>query len=147
MIVILTKDVKGLGKTGDVVKVSNGHARNLLIPKGMAAEATDRNIRSLEKQKKLLEEKRRKELAEAKALAEKIEGVCVKILTKSGENGRLFGSITTMDIAAALNEQHGLSLDKRKIALEAPIKNTGDHPVEVKIFPEVSATLTVRVEA
>jgi large subunit ribosomal protein L9 len=147
MIVILTKDVKGLGRAGDVVKVNDGHARNLLIPKGMASEATDRNIRSLEKQKKLLEEKRLRDLAEAKALAEKLNGLTVQIATKSGENGRLFGSITAIDIAAALRQQHGLGLDKRKIELEAPIKTTGEHTVEVRIFSEVSATLTVMVEA
>jgi large subunit ribosomal protein L9 len=147
MIVILKQDHKGLGKAGDVVKVSDGHARNLLIPKGIAAEATDGNIRSLEKQKQLNEEKHRKDLAEAKTLAERIGGLSVKIITKSGENGRLFGSITSKDIADALAEQHKLNIDKRKIAAESPIKTTGQFSVEVKIFPEVSAALRVNVEA
>jgi large subunit ribosomal protein L9 len=147
MIVILKQDHKGLGKAGDVVKVSDGHARNLLIPRGIAAEATDGNIRSLEKQKKLNEEKHKKDLAEAKAFAERIGRLSVKIITKSGENGRLFGSITSKDIADALAEQHKLSIDKRKIALENPIKATGQFSVELKVFPEVSATLKVNVEA
>jgi large subunit ribosomal protein L9 len=136
-----------LGKAGDVVKVSDGHARNLLIPKGIAAAATDGNIRSLEKQKKLDEEKHRKDLAEAKDLAERIGKLSVKIVTKSGENGRLFGSITSKDIADALAEQHKLNIDKRKLVLESPIKSTGPFSVEIKIFPEVSAVLRVNVEA
>jgi large subunit ribosomal protein L9 len=146
MIVILKQDCKGLGKAGDVVKVSDGHARNLLIPKGIAAEATDGNIRSLEKQKKSDAEKHKKDLAEAKALAERIGALSVKIRTKSGENGRLFGSITSKDIADALAEQHKIRVDKRKIALESPIKNTGSTSVEIKLFPEVTAALRVDVE-
>ncbi|MDR2770896.1 MAG: 50S ribosomal protein L9 [Clostridiales Family XIII bacterium] len=146
MIVILKQDCKGLGKAGDVVKVSDGHARNLLIPKGIAAEATDGNIRSLEKQKKLDEEKHKSEFEAAKVLAQRIGGISIKIITKSGEKGRLFGSITSKDIADALAEQHKISVDKRKIALEAPIKNTGQVSVEVKLFPEVSAVLRVNVE-
>jgi large subunit ribosomal protein L9 len=147
MIVILKQDHQGLGRAGDVVKVNDGHARNLLIPRGIAAEATDGNIRSLEKQKKLNEEKHRKDLAEAKALAERIGGLSVKIITKSGENGRLFGSITSKDIADALAEQHGLNIDKRKVVTENPIKATGRFSAELKIFPDVSATLKVNVEA
>ncbi|MDR2132644.1 MAG: 50S ribosomal protein L9 [Clostridiales Family XIII bacterium] len=147
MIVILKQDFKGLGKAGDMVKVSDGHARNMLIPRGIAAEATDGNIRNLEKQKKLNEEKYKKDLAEAKTLAERLGGLSVKIFTKSGENGRLFGSITSKDIADALAEQHGIRVDKRKIALEGPIKNTGTVSAEIKIFPEVAAALRVDVEA
>jgi large subunit ribosomal protein L9 len=135
-----------LGKAGDVVKVSDGHARNLLIPKGIAAEATDGAVRNLEKQKKLNEEKYRKDLAAAHALAERIGGISVKIITKSGENGRLFGSITSKDIADALAEQHKIHIDKRKIVLENPIKNTGPASVEIKVFPEVTAALRVDVE-
>jgi large subunit ribosomal protein L9 len=147
MIVILKQDFKGLGKAGDVVKVSDGHARNLLIPRGIATEATEGNVRSLEKQKKLNEEKHRKDLAEAKALAERINGISVEILTKSGENGRLFGSITAKDVADALAAQHKLNIDKRKIVLEGPIKNTGRFSVAIKLFPETSAVLRVDVGA
>jgi large subunit ribosomal protein L9 len=138
--------VKGLGRAGDVVKVSDGYARNMLIPRGMAAEATDGNIRNLEKQKKVLDEKRQKELTAAKELAARIEGLHVTIITKSGENGRLFGSITSKDITDALREQHQMNLDKRKIVLESPLKNVGTFPVEIKIYPEVSATLRVVID-
>jgi large subunit ribosomal protein L9 len=147
MIVILKQDYKGLGRAGEVVKVSDGHARNLLIPRGIAAEATEGNIRNLEKQKKLDEEKYRKDLAAAKALAERMGGLSVEILTKSGENGRLFGSITAKDIADALAEQHKINIDKRKIAMEGPIKNTGRVSVTVKLFPDVNAALWVDVRA
>jgi large subunit ribosomal protein L9 len=99
MIVILEKDVKGVGKAGEVVKVSDGYARNMLIPRGFAKEATDANLKILEKQKAIQEEQRQKELAEAKQLAEKMAKLNVEIVTKSGEGGRLFGSITSKDIA------------------------------------------------
>lgn len=146
MIVILTKDIKGLGRAGEVVKVNDGYARNMLLPRGMATEATDGNIRSLEKQKKISEEKRQKDLAAAKQTAEKIGALSVKIVTKSGENGRLFGSITSKDIADALKEQHKVDIDKRKIVLESPIKTVGTFPIEIKIYPEVVATVNVTIE-
>ncbi|MDR0570121.1 MAG: 50S ribosomal protein L9 [Clostridiales Family XIII bacterium] len=147
MIVILLKDVKDLGKSGDVVKVSDGYARNMLLPRGMAAQATDGNIRSLEKQKKVLEEQRQRDLQAAQAQAEKIGKLTVEILTKSGESGRLFGSITSKDIADAIKRQHGVDLDKRKILLESPIKTIGETSVEIKLYPEVSATVKVDVKS
>jgi large subunit ribosomal protein L9 len=147
VIVILIKDVKGLGKSGDVVKVSDGYARNMLLPKGLAGKATDGNVRNLEKQKALLEEKKREEIEAARALAEKLGGINVKILTKSGDSGRLFGSVTSKDIADALKKQHNVNIDRRKIVLDSPIKNIGEHSVEIKIYPEVSAAITVAVEA
>lgn len=145
MIVILVKDVKGVGKAGEVVKVSDGYARNMLLPKGLATEATEGNIRNLEKQKAIQEANRQKELAEARALAEKIGQIRVTIITKSGEGGRLFGSITTKDIADALADQHKIAIDKRKFVLEAPLKHTGDFELDVKIYPEVTAKLKVTV--
>ena len=147
MIVILLKDVKGVGKSGEVVKVSDGYARNMLLPKGMATEATEGNVRNLEKQKAIKEEHRQKELAEAKELAEKIGQLKVTIATKSGEGGRLFGSITSKDIADALAEQFKISIDKRKVVLENPIKHTGDFELDIKIYPEVTAKLKVTVTA
>ena len=145
MIVILEKDVKGVGKAGEVVKVSDGYARNMLLPRGMAKEATDGNIRNLEKQKAIREEQRQKGLAEAKKQAEKISQLKVEILTKSGEGGRLFGSITSKDVADALLSQHNINIDKRKIVLESPIKQIGDYELDVKIYPEVTARLKVTV--
>lgn len=145
MIVILIKDVKGVGKAGEVVKVSDGYARNLLLPKGLATEATEGNVRNLEKQKAIQEATRQKELAEAKELAAKIGQLKVTIATKSGEGGKLFGSITSKDVADALNEQHKINIDKRKFVLENPIKHTGDFEVDIKIYPEVVAKLKVTI--
>lgn len=147
MIVILLKDVKGVGKSGDVVKVSDGYARNMLIPKGIASEATEGNVRNLEKQKAIKEEQQQKKLAEARKLADKIGEIKVTLTTKSGEGGRLFGSITSKDISEALADQHKISIDKKKFVLENPIKHTGDFEIDIKIYPEVSAKLHVIVTA
>jgi len=147
MIIILLKDVKGTGKTGEVVKVSDGYARNLLIPKGFAMEATEGNVRSLEKQKSILEGKKADELSKAKELAEKIGNLSVHIKTKSGEGGKLFGSITSKDIAEALKEQHKIDIDKKKFLMPNPIKTAGETTVEIKIFHEVVATLRVSINA
>lgn len=145
MIVILEKDVKGVGKAGEVVKVSDGYARNMLIPRGLAIEATDNNLKSLEKQKAIQEEQRKKELAEAKLLAEKINKLNVEIITRSGEGGRLFGSITSKDIADALMDQHKIGIDKRKIILDSPIKQMGVYKLDIKLYPEVTAKIKVTV--
>jgi large subunit ribosomal protein L9 len=145
MIVILLKDVKGTGKAGDVVKVSDGYARNMLIPKGLATEASDGNIRNLEKQKALAEEKKATEYARAEEFAKQLSGLTVNIVTKSGEGGRLFGSITSKDIADALKEQHKLDIDKKKFAMDAPIKNVGEAEVLIKLYYDISAKLKVNV--
>ncbi|QAT41766.1 50S ribosomal protein L9 [Aminipila luticellarii] len=145
MIVILLKDVKGSGKAGEVVKVSDGYARNMLIPKGLAKEATDGNVRNLEKQKAILAEKKAEEKAAAQKLADKLKEVTVSIVTKGGEGGRLFGSITSKDISEALNKQHKIDIDKKKFVLESPIKTTGAFSVEVKLYPEVTGTIKVNV--
>lgn len=147
MIVILIKDVKGVGKAGEVVKVSDGYARNMLLPKGFATEATEGNIKNLEKQKAIQEAKKEAELAEARAQAEKIGQFKVEIVTKSGEGGKLFGSITSKDIADALESQHKIAIDKRKIVLESPIKHTGEFELDVKLYPEVVAKLKVSIKA
>ena len=145
MIVILNRDVKGTGKAGDIVKVSDGYARNMLIPKGYAKEATEGNVRNLEKQKAIAAEKKAEEKAEAQALAEKINERSVNIKTKAGEGGRIFGSITSKDIADALADQHKLTVDKKKIQLDNPIKQTGELIVDIKLYPEVMAKLKVTV--
>lgn len=147
MIVILLKDLKGTGRAGEVVKVSDGYARNMLIPKGIAKEATEGNIRSLEKAKTLQAEKAAADKEAARKLAADINELTVNIVTKGGEGGRLFGSITTKDIAEALKEQHGIDIDKKKMVLENPIKHTGDYTVEIKLFSEVAATIKVKVTA
>ena len=145
MIVILLKDVKGTGKEGDVVKVSDGYARNQLIPKGFAKEATQGNVRNLEKQKALAAEKKAAQKEAAQRQADELEKVTIEIKTKGGDNGKLFGSITSKDIAEALEEQYGLKVDKKKIDLAAPIKQTGVTNVTIKLFPEVSAKVKVKV--
>ena len=147
MIVILNKDVKGTGKAGDVVKVSDGYARNMLIPKGLATEATQGNIRHLEKQKAIAAEKKAEEKAAAKKQAEKIGKLTVTIKTKAGDGGKIFGSITSKDIAEGLKAQHGIEVDKKKIQLSSPIKQTGEMSVDIKLYSEVSAELKVKVEA
>lgn len=147
MIVILNRDVKGTGKAGDVVKVSDGYARNMLLPKGYATEATDGNIRNLEKQKAIAAEKKAEEKAAAQQTAEKISALSVEIKTKAGEGGKIFGSITSKDIADALKEQHKITVDKKKIQLDSPIKQTGEMTVEIKLYTEVNAKLKVVVTA
>ena len=111
MIVILMKDVKGTGKAGDVVKVSDGYARNMLLPKGLAKEASDGNIRNLEKQKEIAAAKRAEQKAAAQETAEKLEKITLEIKTKGGESGKLFGSITSKDIADALEKQEKIKVD------------------------------------
>ena len=147
MIVILNRDIKGTGKAGDVVKVSDGYARNMLIPRGYAKEATEGNIKSLEKQKAIAAEKKAEEKAAAQALAEKIGELSVTIETKAGDGGRIFGSITSKDIADALKEQHKITVDKKKIQLDNPIKAVGELTVNIKLYTEVNAALKVIVTA
>ena len=147
MVVILNRDIKGTGKAGDVVKVSDGYARNMLIPRGWATEATEGNVRSLEKQKAIAAEKKAEEKAAAQAQAEKIKALSVTIKTKAGDGGRIFGSITSKDIADALKAQHKLTVDKKKIQLDSPIKQTGETEVAIKLYPEVTTTLKVVVTA
>ncbi len=145
MIVILTKDVKGTGKAGEVVKVSDGYARNMLIPKGMAKEATEGNIRNLEKQKAIAAEKHEEQKAAAQEQAKKLEKITLEIKTKGGDSGKLFGSITSKDIADALLKQEDIKVDKKKIELSSPIKQAGETQVSIKLFPEVTAVLKVNV--
>ncbi|MCR5034434.1 MAG: 50S ribosomal protein L9 [Clostridia bacterium] len=146
MVVILLKDVKGTGKAGDVVKVSDGYARNMLIPKGLAKEATQGNVRNLEKQKALAEEKRAEEKAAAQERADELEKIVLIVPSKGGENGKLFGSVTSMDVAKALQDQEGITIDKKKIEMpEGPIKQAGTSQVIVKLYQDVSAKIRVKV--
>ena len=143
MLVILKKNVKGTGKAGDIVKVSDGFANNRLIPAGLAVPATNQNVKSAEKQKAFIEKKNAEEKAAAEATAKKLESKTVTIKTRVGDNGKLFGSITSMDIADAIQKQVGNKIDKKKIVLSKPSKEIGEHTVEVKLYPEVSATVKV----
>lgn len=145
MIVILKRDVKGAGKASEIVKVSDGYARNMLLPRGYAVEATKGNIRDLEKVKAKQAEEEAQKKAEAQEKAEMIENLNVEIRTKSGEGGRLFGSITSKDIADALEAQHNIKVDKKKIRIDTPIKNLGEFHVDIKLYTEINASLTVKV--
>ena len=139
MIVILQKDLKGTGKAGDVVKVSDGYARNMLIPRGIAKEATEG------KQQEIAAEKRAEQKAAAEANAKRISDLAIEIKTKGGEGGRLFGSITSKDIAQALEDQHQIKIDKKKVELANPIKQTGEFVVPIKLYTDVVAELKVKV--
>lgn len=146
MQIILTQDVKSLGKKGDLVNVSDGYARNFILPKKLGLEATPKNLNDLKLQK-AAEEKRQKEiLDEAKALAKEIESITVNMYIKAGEGGRTFGSISTKEITSVLKEQHGFDIDKKKLQLPEPIKTIGTHTVVVKLHPQVTAELKVKVD-
>ncbi|SCG84477.1 50S ribosomal protein L9 [Proteiniborus sp. DW1] len=146
MKVILLQDVKGLGKKGEIVNAKDGYARNFLFPKNLAKEATEGNVKVLEEQKAAKRIKEEEELAKAKELAEKISELTVELKGKSGENGKLFGSITTKDVSDALKKQHNIDIDKRKMDIEGGnIKTIGTTIVDVKVYPNVSAKLKVKV--
>ena len=146
MQVILKQDIKGTGKAGDIVKVNDGFARNKLIPSGVAVEATEANKRAIAREKANLAEKIAAEQAEARALAEKLTADKIVVKTKVGDNGKLFGAITSMDIAAAIKEQMGIEIDKKKIVLEKPIKEIGEAQATVKLYQEIAATVAVVIE-
>lgn len=146
MKVIFLKDVKGKGKKGEIKNVADGYAHNFLIKQGLAIEANNSNISSLEGQKKKEDKRAAEELAEAKKLKETIEKITVELAAKAGEGGRLFGSITTKQIAEELQKKHGIKIDKRKMELEDAIRTLGHTKVPVKLHHEVLATLTVSVK-
>lgn len=146
MQVILKQDIKGTGKAGDIVKVNDGFARNKLIPSGVAVEATEANKRAIAREKANLAEKIAAEKAAATELKGKLEAQTVTVKTKVGDNGKLFGSITTMDIADAVKQQLGLEIDKKKVVLAKPIKETGKTNVEVKLYEGITATVELQIE-
>lgn len=145
MKVILLDKVKGHGEKGDVVNVSDGYARNFLLPRNLAVEATPSNMKVLEQQNKAKREKQQQELEEAKKLAKKIEKITVEIKAKSGEGGRLFGSVTSKDITEIVKKKHGIEIDRRKLVLPEPIRDLGVRSLEVKVYPSVVAKLKVHV--
>lgn len=146
MEIILLKDVKGTGKEGDVVKVNDGFARNRLIPGGLAVEATKANKVKIERDKANKAARIAEEKSNAAELGKKISSKPIILTTKVGDGGKLFGSITSMDISEAIKEQTGEIIDKKKIVLDKPIKETGDHTVKVKLYTEVSADVVVRIQ-
>ena len=145
MKVILSEDVKSLGKKGEVVNVSDGYARNFILKTGKGVEATPANLNTLKLQKANDEKVAQENLEAAKSLGEKLAAAPVTIRIKAGEGGKLFGAIASKEIAAAVKEQYGLEVDKKKIVLEDPIKELGTHTVKVKLHKDVTAQLTVKV--
>lgn len=147
MQVILLADVKGQGKAGQLVKVSDGYARNMLFPRKLAMEATPANIKALEKKKAEEEAARAAEKQAAEEVKGKIEAKTVTLKAKGGDNGRLFGAITSQDIADAMKKELGVDVDKKKIDLGAPIKQAGATEVTLKLFPGIQAKCKVNVIA
>ena len=146
MKIILTQDFDELGFAGDVIRVSDGYARNFLIPKEIALAANKKNLKFMETQKKKIEVKRLKAKEDAEKISEKIKDTIITVKQKVGEEGKLYGSVTTMDIAAELEKQ-GIDIDRRKITLENSIKKLGDYDIPIKLYPEVTGSIKLIVEA
>lgn len=145
MKVILTKDIKGQGKKGQLVEVSDGYARNFLMPRGLAKEATKENLNVMHGQQEAEAYKKQMALEDARALAERLEKITVRIKAKSGDNGKLFGSVTSKEIAEELLSAEHIKIDKKKMVLPDGIKSLGTTEVEIKLHPGVSAKLKVAV--
>ncbi|HHV17355.1 MAG TPA: 50S ribosomal protein L9 [Thermoanaerobacterales bacterium] len=145
MKVILLEDVKKLGKKGDLVDVADGYARNYLLPRNLAQEATAGGIKQIKQQKAALEKRKKKEKELAQEIAEKLSKTSVTLKVKAGDQGKLFGSVTSKDISEALKEQQQIQVDRRKIELTEPIKSLGSYEVDIKLAPEVEAKLTVKI--
>ena len=146
MKVILLQDVKGKGKKGQMLEVSDGYARNFMLPKKMAIEATPDAINTMRMNDKATQERIAKEKAEALAVSKQLRELTVTVVAKGGGNGRLFGSITNAEIADALEKKTGIKLDKRKIVISDAIKNVGTYTVTCKLVYEITAPLTVKIE-
>lgn len=146
MKVILNQDVKGIGKKGEIKEVSDGYARNFLLPKKLASEATNANIDTAKQKLAAAEHKKEVEKAEALVLADKIKKLSVDCFIKTGKDGRVFGAVTSKEISEALLKQHNISIDKKKISSQS-IKAMGSYTAEVKLYANVSASLNVNVSA
>ena len=146
MKVILLQDVKGKGKKGQMIEVSDGYARNFMLPKKMAIEATTDAINTMRMNDKATQERIAKEKAEALALSKQLREMTVVVTAKGGGAGKLFGSVTSQEIVDALKAKTGISLDKRKIVVADPIKNVGTYTVTCKLGYEITAPLTVKIE-
>ncbi len=144
MKVILVQDVKALGKKGEIKEVAEGYARNFLMPRGLVVEASGGHLKEHRSQEKRQEEKAAKVLSAAEALAKKIAGMTLEIIVKVGEGGKLFGSVTSADVAKALGEK-GFAVDKRKIELGETVKTLGTYSVRIKLHPNVDAHLDLVV--
>ena len=146
MKVILLQDVKGKGKKGQILEVSDGYARNFMLPRKLAIEATPDAINTMRMTDKATQERIAREKAAALEIARKLREMTLTVTAKGGGNGRLFGAVTNQEIAVALKAQSGIELDKRKIVISDPIKNVGTYTVTCKLGYEISAPLTVKIE-
>ncbi|WP_055669956.1 50S ribosomal protein L9 [Desnuesiella massiliensis] len=142
MKVILLADIKSVGKKGDVINTSDGYARNYLFPRKLAQEATEENLHIINAKKENERRKKVAEMEEAQALAEQLKGKELKLVVKTGESGRLFGAITSKDIAELIKKQFNVNIDKKKIVMDT-LKQTGTYDIELKIYPEVSSKIKV----
>ena len=147
MKVILLEDVVGAGRAGDVVDVASGYARNKLLPSGIALEANKANMKTLEHRRAKIAAKKTADKEMAQTLADQLDGKKVEFSAKAGESGKLFGSITAHDITESIKEKYSFELDRRKLLLDSPIKEIGEHAVRYRIYPEVEATIKVSVTA
>lgn len=147
MQIILLEDVKSHGKKGEIVNVSDGYARNFILPKKLGVEATAKNLNDLKLQKAAEEKKQKEILEQAQSLKAEIEAKSVLLKIKTGEGGRSFGSVSTKEIAIAVKEQLGYDIDKKKYVLNDPIRNIGSYTVPIKLHPKVSAELKVKVDS
>lgn len=147
MKVILKQDVKGLGKKEQMVEASDGYARNFLFPRGLAVEASATNVNIMKTKKEAEANKKEKEIAQAKELAKKIKDITLTLKVKAGDNGKLFGSITSKDVAEAMKTQQKLEIDKKKLVMPDSLKSVGTFEVEVKLYPEISSKFTVKIES
>ncbi len=145
MDIVLLEDVKSLGKKGQVVKVNDGYARNFILPKKLGVEATPRNLNELKLQKANAEKVAAQQLAEAKAMAERLEKLSVTVSMKAGEGGRAFGSVSGKEISKAIRDQLKMDIDKKKFILPETIKTFGTHEVPIRLHKDVTAKLAVKV--
>ena len=145
MQVILQQDVKGQGKKGQLINVSDGYGRNFLLAKKLAVLATPENINTMKQQEKAKKAQEAAEKAEAQAIAQKLEGLTTKIVAKAGEGGRLFGAVTAKEVSEALAAQHGINIAKAKLVLEEPIKACGGYKIKAKLGYEIVGTVSVMV--
>jgi len=147
MKVILTKEIKNLGKVGDIKEVADGYARNYLLPRGLAVEATNSNIKAGEEKKQRVQKHMDREMSEAEALRDKLDGKTVRVAARAGGGDKLFGAVTSREIAEVIHQEYKLDIDKKKIDLKEPIKHLGEYRVKLKIYPAVQAEIILVVTA
>ncbi|QIA28101.1 50S ribosomal protein L9 [Thermaerobacter sp. PB12/4term] len=145
MKVVLLQDVKGLGRKGDIKDVADGYARNFLLPKGLAREATREVLNQIQQQEAARQRRARQELEQARSLAHRLDGRAVEVRARAGESGRLFGSVTSQDVVEALARTFGVKIDRKRVELPEPLRQLGSYDVVLRLHPEVTCRITVVV--